>query len=180
MVWEVALGMQIAGGFMSSRAKRKAGKAALREARAQAAEVRLQKQDVALLATQAHEDLQAQFAEMVAYNAAAAAAGGRVGRSASALKKREQQLYGKSVDRLRLQEAREKAALEKEAQAIERRGVQARKSYRAQSRNTLFDTAYKAANLIDASDFGKTTTGNTTKLTTNYTGKNTSGNKIYY
>jgi hypothetical protein len=148
MVWEVALGMQIAGGFMSSRAKRKAGKAALREARAQAAEVRLQKQDVALLATQAHEDQQAQFAEMVAYNTAAVAAGGRVGRSAAALKKREQQLYGKSVDRLRLQEAREKAALEKEAKAIERRGVQARKSYRAQARNTLFDTAYKASAFI--------------------------------
>ena len=85
---------------------------------------------------------------MVAYNAAAVAAGGRVGRSAAALRKREQQLYGKSVDRLRLQEAREKAALEKEAQAIERRGVQARKSYRAQARNTLFDTAYKASSLI--------------------------------
>ena len=65
MVWQVALGMQVAGGFMSSRAKKKAGKAALREARAQAAEVRLQKQDVALLATQAHEDQQAQFAEEI-------------------------------------------------------------------------------------------------------------------
>ena len=148
MVWQVALGLQVAGGLMSSRSSRRAGKAALREARAQAAEVRLQKNDVALLATQAHEDQQAQFAEMVAYNAAAVAAGGRVGRSASALKKREQQLYSKSIDRLRLQEAREKTALEKEAQAIERRGVQARKAYRAQARNTLFDTAYKASAFI--------------------------------
>ncbi len=148
MVWQVTLGLQVASGFMSSRAKRKAAKAARREARAQAAEVRLQKEDVTLLAEQAHEDQQAQFADMVAYNAAAFAAGGRVGRSAAALRKREQQLYGKSVDRLRLQEAREKAALEREAKAIERRGVQARKSYRAQALNTLFDTAYKASTLI--------------------------------
>ena len=145
-MWKVVIAA--AGAFQSASASRQAGQAALREARAQAAEVRLQKQDVALLATQAHEDQQAQFAEMVAYNTAAVAAGGRVGRSAAALKKREQQLYGKSVDRLRLQEAREKAALEKEAQAIERRGVQARKSYRAQARNTLFDTAYKASSFI--------------------------------
>jgi len=149
MVWQVALGMQVAGGFMSSRAKKKAGKAALREARAQAAEVRLQKQDVALLATQQHEQALEAFAEQVAYNAAAMAAGGRTGRSAAALRKREQRLYGRDVDRLRLQEAREKAALEKEAKAIERRGVQARKSYRAEARRTLFDTAYKAADLID-------------------------------
>lgn len=145
-MWQVAIAA--AGAFQSASASRKAGKAALREARAQAAEVRLQKQDVALLATQAHEDQQAQFAEMVAYNTAAAAAGGRAGRSVSALKKREQQAYGKSVDRLRLQEAREKTALEKEAQAVERRGVQARKTYRAQARNTLFDAAYKASAFI--------------------------------
>ena len=149
MVWQVALGLGVAGGLGSASASRKAGKAALREARAQAAEVRLQKQDIALLATQRHEQQQAQFADMVAYNAAAAAAGGRAGRSVSALRKREERLYGRDVDRIRLQEAREKAAAEKEAQAIESRGVQARKVYRAQARNTLFDTAYKTANLID-------------------------------
>lgn len=148
-MWQVALGLQVAGGFMSSKSSKKAGKAALREARAQAAEVRLQKQDVALLATQQHEQASEGFAEQVAYNAAAVAAGGRAGRSVSALRKREERLYGRDVDRIRLQEAREKAALEKEAQAIERRGVQARKSYRAQGRSTLFDTAYKTADLID-------------------------------
>lgn len=148
-MWQVALAMQVAGGFMSSRSSKKAGQAALREARAQAAEVRLQKLDVALLATQQHEQASEAFAEQVAYNAAAVAAGGRTGRSAAALRKREQRLYGRDVDRLRLQEAREKNALEKEAKAIESRGVQARKSYRAQARSTLFDTAYKTADLID-------------------------------
>jgi hypothetical protein len=148
MVWQVTLGLQVASGFMSSRAKRKAAKAALREARAQAAEVRLQKQDVALLATQQHEQASEAFAEQVAYNAAAIAAGGRTGRSAAAIRKRNQRLYGRDVDRLRLQEAREKAALEKEAKAIERRGVQARRSYRTEARNTLLYTAYKASTLI--------------------------------
>lgn len=151
MVWQVALGLAVAGGLQSAQYQRKAGKAALRESRAQAAELRLQKQDIALLATQAHEDQQAQFAEMVSYNAAAAAASGRTGRSVAALGKREQQLYGKSVDRLRLQEAREKTAIEKQARATEERGVQARKAYRAQARSTLFDTAYKSALLVPES-----------------------------
>lgn len=149
MVWQVAVGFQWAGALQSASAERKAGKAAQREARAQAAEIRLQKQDIALLATQQHEQQQAQFAEMVAYNAAAAAAGGRTGRSVAALRKREQSLYGKNVDRIRLQEARQKAAAEKEAQVTEARGVQARKAYRARARGTLLDTAYKSVNLID-------------------------------
>lgn len=149
-MWQIALAMQVAGGLQSARSSRKAGQAALREARAQAAEVRLQKQDIALLATQQHEQASEAFAEQVAYNAAAVAAGGRTGRSAAALRKREQRLYGRDVDRLRLQEAREKGAAEKEAKAIERRGVQARKTYRAQARSTLFDTAYKTADLIGA------------------------------
>ena len=149
MVWQVALGLQVAGGLQSARSSRKAAKAALREARAQAAEVRLQKQDIALLATQQHEQASEAFAEQVAYNAAAVAAGGRAGRSVSALRKREERLYGRDVDRIRLQEAREKSAAEKEAQAIESRGVQARKAYRSQARSTLFDTAYKTADLID-------------------------------
>ena len=149
MVWQVALAMQVASGLGSASASRKAGKAAQREARAQAGEVRLQKQDIALLATQQHEQASEAFAEQVAYNTAAMAAGGRTGRSAAALRKREERLYGRDVDRIRLQEAREKAATEKEAQAIESRGVQARKTYRAQARSTLFDTAYKTADLID-------------------------------
>lgn len=184
MVWQVALAVQVASGLGSASASRKAGKAALREARAQAGEVRLQKQDIALLATQQHEQASEAFAEQVAYNTAAMAAGGRTGRSAAALRKREERLYGRDVDRIRLQEAREKAAAEKEAQAIESRGVQARKAYRAKARGTLLDTAIKSFDLVDTSGFGKTkaktTKGNTTKLTTNRTGKNTSGNNIVY
>jgi hypothetical protein len=148
MAWQIATAFAIAGGLGSSSAKRKAARAAMREARAQAAEIRRQKFDVALLASEQHQDLMEQFSELSSYNQAVAAYAGRTGRSLQALRKSEERKYGQSVTRLRQQEQREKESLEREAKATEQRGVQARKDYRAQARSTLFDTAYRTSTLI--------------------------------
>jgi hypothetical protein len=147
MAWQVAAAFVVAGGLGSSRAKRKAARAARREAEAQAREIRAQKADVALAATQQHENRMLQFEELVNYNEAVNAYMGRTGRSVAALREREQRLYGKDVDRIRFQEQREKDRLEKEAQAVIRRGRASSDAYKTQARLSLFETAYKAASL---------------------------------
>ena len=148
MGWAIAAAFATAGGLESARQQRKAGKVALREARAQAAEIRRQKFDVAEMATQQHQQRMEQFKELVSYNEAAAAYAGRTGRSLAALRKREERLYGRDVSRIREQEAREKERLEKEAVITERRGKVSRDVYRERSRSTLLGTAYKAASLV--------------------------------
>lgn len=148
MGWPIAAAFAIAGGFKSAQQQRKAGSVALGEAKAQAAEIRRQKFDVALLASQQHQDRMEQFKDLVAYNEAAAAYAGRTGRSLAALRKREERKYGRDVSRIREQEAREKERLEKEAVSTVRRGEVDRKTYREQARGTLLGTAYKAASLV--------------------------------
>ena len=147
MAWQVAAAFAVAGGLGSSRAKRKAARAARREAQAQAREIRAQKADVALAATQQHENRMLQFEELVNYNDAVNAYMGRTGRTVAALRKREERTYGKDVTRIRFQEQREKDRLEKEAQAVVRRGRASSDAYKTQARLSLFETAYKAASL---------------------------------
>ena len=147
MVWQVAAAFQVAGGFMSAGAKKKAGKAALREARMQAAEIRRQKFDVALLATQQHENRMDQFKDLVATNEAYAAFMNRSGRSLRALQKAEERKYGKDIDRIRLQESREKDKLEREAVATIERGYATSKAYKAAANATMFNAIASAATL---------------------------------
>lgn len=132
---------------MSFGGKRKASRAAKREAKMQAAEYRRQKFDVAEFATQQHEDRSAQFAELNAYNEAITAYMGRTGRSITALRKEEARRYGLDVERIRRQEEREKERLEKQAQTTIARGRVTSDVYRQQARATLFDTAFKIASL---------------------------------
>lgn len=148
MAW-VAATFAVAGGIASSRASKEAGQAAIRDAYAQAAEIRAQKADVALAATQQHENRMQQFRELVDYNEAMNAYMGRSGRSISALRKREESAYGKDVTRLRLQEQREKDRLEKEAKAVVARGRVTSSAYKTQARLNLFDTATKVASLYN-------------------------------
>ena len=148
MAWQIAAAFAAASGFRSAASQRKAGSIAMREARAQAAEMRRQKFDVALAASQQHENRMEQFRDLVAYNEAAAAYAGRTGRSLAALRKREEKLYGRDVTRLRQQEQREKESLEKEAQVTERRGRVDRNVYREQAKSTLLGTGYNVASLL--------------------------------
>jgi hypothetical protein len=147
MAW-VAAAFQVAGGLASARAKRKASRAARREAEAQAAEFRRQIFEVAQLATEQHEQRSEQFTELVAQNEAMAAFMGRTGRSISALRKEEERRYGRDVSRLRAQEERDKQKLEKQAKTTIARGRVTSDVYRQQARATLLDTAYKASTLM--------------------------------
>ena len=148
MAWEVAAAFQVAGGLGSARAKRKAARAARREAEAQAAEFRRQKFDIAELATQQHEQRSEQFKELASYNEAMSAFMGRTGRSIAALRKEEERRYGRDVTRIRAQEEREKQRLEKQAKTTIARGRVTSDVYRQQARATLFDTAYKVSTLM--------------------------------
>lgn len=147
-MWQIGALLSVAGGLQSARQLRKAGSAALLESKAQASEIRRQKQDIALLASQQHQDRMEQFADLVAYNDAATAYMGRTGRSIAALRKREERLYGRDVTRIREQEAREKEAAEKQAAATEARGVSAQKAYKQQAKTSLLQTAIKAGDLV--------------------------------
>lgn len=145
-MWQIATAAIALGSGLSARsAKRKAARMARLEAKRQAKEIRLQKFDVALAATQQHENRMDQFKELTDYNEAMNAYMGRTGRSISALQKKEQSVYGKDVTRLRLQEQREKERLEKEAKAVIARGRVTSDTYKTQARLSLFDTAYKVA-----------------------------------
>jgi hypothetical protein len=147
MAWQVAAAFQVAGGLGSARAKRKASRAAKREAEAQAAEFRRQTFEVAQLATEQHEQRSEQFKELAAYNEAMAAFMGRTGRSISALRKEEERRYGRDVNRLRAQEEREKQKLEKQAETTLARGRVTSDIYKAQAKASLLNTAFAAASL---------------------------------
>lgn len=148
MVWQVAAGFAVAGGLYSASQKRKAAREAQRQAKLQAAEFRRQKFDVALLASQQHEQRSEKFKELAAYNDAMSAYMGRTGRSIQALRREEERRYGRDVDRLRAQEKREKDRLEKQAELTIAKGRVASDVYRQQARATLFDTAYKVASIV--------------------------------
>lgn len=147
-MWEVTAALSVAGGLKSRSLKKKAARAARRDAEAQAKQLRKQKFDVALYATQQHEQRMEQFRELANYNIAMNAFMGRTGRSIQALRKEEQRKYGRDVDRLRFQESREKEKLEEQAKATIARGRATAATYKAQARATLFDTAFKAASLF--------------------------------
>lgn len=144
-MWQAALA--VGSGIMGSRAKRKAARAARRDAERQAAEIRRQRFAVSELATQQHEQRSEAFKELAAYNQAMAAYSGRTDRSIAALRGEEERRYGRDVDRLRAQERREKESLEKQAQATLARGKVTSDVYRQQARQSLFDTAFKIASL---------------------------------
>jgi hypothetical protein len=139
----LAIGSAVQGGS----AIRKAGAAARREASMQAAQYRRQKFDVALLATQQHESRMEQFKDFASYNEAMAAFMGRTGRSLSALRKEEERRYGRDVDRIRMQEKREKQKLEETAKVTEASGIAAGKAYKEQAKGSLLTGAIRAAEL---------------------------------
>jgi hypothetical protein len=149
MAWFVTAAFAVASGIASASAERKAGKAARREAIAQAAEVRRQKFDIERLASQQHENRMEQFQEIVSSNAAAAAMAGRTGRSLRALRKREQRLYARDVKRIRTSAFEEQQAREREAQTLERGGREAYKASRRRAAATLINTAGRAADIYD-------------------------------
>lgn len=158
-MWQIAAAFSLAGGLRSAKEYRKAGAAALADARAQAAEIRKQKQDVAMIASQQHENRMEQFAELVATNEAYAAYMGRTGRSIQALQKAEQRKYGRDVDRIRGQEAGEKDRLDREASSTVARGEASNKSYRSAARGSVFNAVSSAAMLsIPSSSKAKTKT----------------------
>ena len=147
MGWMIAAAFATAAGLESAKQQRKAGRAAIRESKAQAAEILRQKADVSILASQQHQNRMEQFKDLVAYNEAAAAYAGRTGRSLAALRKREETLYGRDVSRMRIQEARDIKRLEKQADVALRGGEVSRDVYREQARSTLLNTGYKLASL---------------------------------
>lgn len=149
MAWQfLAAGAAFMSGMSAASQYGKAGSAALREARAQAAEIRREKLDVALLATQQHEQRSAQFKQLTDYNEAMSAFMGRTGRSIDALRREEQRRYGRDVDRLREQEKREKDKIEKQAQATEARGRVSKDIYEQKARGSLLDTAFKVGSIL--------------------------------
>jgi len=147
MAWAVAAAFQVAGGLGSARAKRKAAREARRQAAAEAAALRAEKFEVAALATEQHADRMEQFADLVATNEAFAAFMGRTGRSIQALQKREQRKYGKDVNRIRRQEARQKDSLESQALATIRSGRAKSRAYKSAATASLLTTFGKAAQL---------------------------------
>lgn len=159
MVWQVAAAFQLAGGLYSARAYGKAAREAIQQSKAQAAALRRQKLDVAVLASEQHADRMDQFADLVATNEAFAAFMNRSGRSIQALQKREQQKYGKDVDRIRKQEAKQKDALESEALATLAAGRARSRQYKSAAASSLLTTFGKAATLIGPSSSSTTRGG---------------------
>ena len=145
--WLIPAALGIAGGVRAASEYRSAGRAAEREAKAQAAEIRRQKVDIAEIATQQHRNRMEQFAELAQFNEAQNAFMQRTGRSIDALRKREERLYGRDVANIRLQEAKEKEATERQAAAVERRGISEAERFKSQARQSLFQTAYSTATL---------------------------------
>lgn len=145
--WLIPAAFGLAGGVRAASEYRSAGRAAKRESKAQAAEIRRQKFDIAQIATQQHRNRMEQFAELAQFNEAQNAFMQRTGRSIDALRKREERLYGRDVANIRLQEAREKEATERQAAAVERRGISEAERFKSQARQSLFQTAYSTATL---------------------------------
>lgn len=146
----IQLAIAVGSGFMGSRAKRKAARAARREAERQAAEIRKQRFDVQEITTQQHRQRSEQFDELIASNIALAAFMGRSDRSIQALRKEEARRYGVDVDRLREQERREVENIERQAEETLRQGRITAKQYKTQARQSLFNTALTAASLYKA------------------------------
>ena len=145
--WLIPAALGVYGGMMQASAYRSASSAERRESRRQAAEIRREKYDIALIANEAHRNRMEQFTELAAYNEAQNAYMGRTGRSIAALRKREENIYGREVTNLRLQEAREKENIERKAAAVEQRGISAAKQFESKARQSLFQTAYNTATL---------------------------------
>lgn len=143
--WLIPAMLSVAGGLQSSSQMRKAGKEAMRQARADAQALRMEKFQVAELAAEQHADRLAQYSDFAASNAAYAAYMGRQDRSLQAIIRREQQKYGKDVDRIRKQEALEKQNLEKRAQRTIAEGIAKNKEYRSAARASLFNAVSQAA-----------------------------------
>jgi hypothetical protein len=76
---------------------------------------------------------------------------GRSGRSIQALQKREQLKYGKDVDRIRQQEARQKESLESQAKAALAAGRVKSRTYKSAATTSLLTTFVKAAALEGSS-----------------------------
>jgi len=164
--WAVSAAFGLMSGYQQGQEYRKAGQQALVEARLQAAEIRSQKNDVSILATEQHADRMQQFANLVSTNNAYAAYMGRQDRSIQALLRREQAKYGRDVDRIRSQEAREKASLEKQAQATVERGRAQNKQYRSAARSSMFNAVASAVTMSVAGSSGGTSSSSTKAVTT--------------
>ena len=139
----ISAGFSIASGIMGSRSKRKAARAARREAARQADEILLQIGMVEERAAQEHVDMQEQLAEMESYNAAAAAHAGRTDRSIKAIKQAAREKYGRNIDRLRAGVDRERESIKREAAAVRRRGASEASIYKSQARASLLDSALR-------------------------------------
>ena len=145
--WLIPAAIGVAGGLQSASQYRSASKAELAESRAQAAEIRRQSIDIAEIATQTHRNRMEQFKELAQYNEAMNAYMGREGRSIKALQQRQQSIYGRDVAQIRLQEAKEKDAVQRQADAVERRGISKSKEYESKARSSLLQTAFNTATI---------------------------------
>ena len=139
--------ISIGSGLLGASSARKAGKAAMQQARMQAAEIRKQRFDISELATQQHLDRSMQFKELQSQNTAMAAFMGRSDRSIQASSRYEGAKYSIDVQRLREQERRDIAANESQARQTEAGGKMAQKQYNQQATGALFNTALTAAAL---------------------------------
>lgn len=139
----IAAGLSIASGIMGSRSKRKAARAARREAARQADEILLQIGMVEERAAQEHVDMQEQLQEMESYNAAAAAHAGRTDRSIKAIKQAAREKYGRNIDRMNEGVKRETDSIKREAAAVRRRGASEASIYKSQARASLLDSALR-------------------------------------
>ena len=128
---------------MGSRSKRKAARAARREAARQADEILLQIGMVEERAAQEHVDMQEQLQEMESYNAAAAAHAGRTDRSIKAIKQAAREKYGRNIDRMNEGVKRETDSIKREAAAVRRRGASEASIYKSQARASLLDSALR-------------------------------------
>ena len=139
----ISAGLSIASGIMGSRSKRKAARAARREAARQADEILLQIGMVEERAAQEHVDMQEQLQEMESYNAAAAAHAGRTDRSIKAIKQAAREKYGRNIDRMNEGVKRETESIKREAAAVRRRGASEASIYKSQARASLLDSALR-------------------------------------
>ena len=145
----IAAGLSIASGIMGSRSKRKAARAAMREAARQADEILLQIGMVEERAAQEHVDMQEQLQEFEDYNTARAAFTGREDRSIKAIRKEARSKYGRNIDRMHEGVKRETDSIKRESAAVRRRGASEASIYKSQARASLLDSALRTVDYFN-------------------------------
>lgn len=150
--WAVAAAFSVASGFESARQYRLAGKEAIRQSIAQAAELERQKADINIIASEQHFDRMNEFKDLVSENEAYIAAMGREDRSVKALQKREQDKYSRDISRLRSQQKRDLDTVDRQIEAELASGRARNRQYRSAARGSLLSTFSNAANLVGVGD----------------------------